>query len=653
MQVRVRIAAALLLGFAFNISLSAGHNSSEKVALSPGKTSVPLTDSDSGRLLGMVIDGEGAPLETMLISASGRAGNAIAVCDADGRFEFRALEPGIYLLRAHLSGYTMVHRHVVEIKAGLPTLYSMRLQRTSSTTEITSTVLAAGVASGLGKVASPDWVSRPSEFEESETINPDPKNGLTEPSPHDHTEKAWRLRRAKRSVLKDEAASLQLVNSDNAYNRVDQFGRLHGSPSGDVLNGTAVSGQFQLLTRASIDSPAALWSVDQLPGQVAYFAIGVPVGQPEFGIQGAVTTGDSGSWVIAGSMATETFQNHALELGMSYSKQRPLRDELSLTTANVETSNFYNDRSVASITADGTLALSSMLSVAYGATVAHHGYLENGQLLSPRAQMAVEPTSGTRVRAAISRNMLAPGAEEFLPPSSGVWLPPERTFAPLSVTVPLTPQRTRHIEVAIEQDVGVSSVVGIRRFHQDVTGQMFTLFGVKRRMVGSVGDHYYLTNANGVNSTGWGVSFSHDLPGRLHGVVDYSATRAHWSPWSVAGFSSDTIKESRTGTEQFHDVTTSVETEIPETATHVFILARLNTAFSQVRAGSLAAGLNTRFALRVKQTLPFAPFAGSNWAVLVDVRNLFREQVEGASVYDELLVVNPPKQFVGGLVVGF
>ena len=62
MQVRVRIAAALLLGFAFNISLSAGHNSSEKVALSPGTTSVPLTDSDSGRLLGMVIDGEGAPI---------------------------------------------------------------------------------------------------------------------------------------------------------------------------------------------------------------------------------------------------------------------------------------------------------------------------------------------------------------------------------------------------------------------------------------------------------------------------------------------------------------------------------------------------------------------------------------------------------------
>ena len=55
----------------------------------------------------------------------------------------------------------------------------------------------------------------------------------------------------------------------------------------------------------------------------------------------------------------------------------------------------------------------------------------------------------------------------------------------------------------------------------------------------------------------------------------------------------------------------------------------------------------------MQQTLPFAPFGDSDWEVLVDVRNLLREQTAGASVYDDLLVVNPPKQFVGGLVVHF
>ena len=109
----------------------------------------------------------------------------------------------------------------------------------------------------------------------------------------------------------------------------------------------------------------------------------------------------------------------------------------------------------------------------------------------------------------------------------------------------------------------------------------------------------------------------------------------------------------RTGTDSFHDVTTSVEAEIPETATSVFVLARVNTAFSRAAALSVAPGPGARFAFRVKQTLPFAPFGDSDWQVLVDVRNLLHEQMIGASVHDELLVVNPPKQFVGGLVVHF
>ena len=297
--------------------------------------------------------------------------------------------------------------------------------------------------------------------------------------------------------------------------------------------------------------------------------------------------------------------------------------------------------------------LSPLVSVAYGATLAHHGYLENGRLLSPRAQVVVKPTKRTRIRAAIIRNMLAPGAEEFLPPSSGVWLPPERTFAPLSRSDPLQVQQTRHLEVAFEHDVGISSAVSIRRFYQNVTEQMFTLFGVKPNLAGSATDHYYLTNLNGVNTSGWGVSFSHELTGRVHGVIDYSATRARWLPWRFTGLLPDTASTFLAGTERFQDVTTSVETEIPETATQVFILARLNTAFSRAEVTSLSAGPGARFALRVKQTLPFAPFGGSDWAVVVDVRNLFREQVAGGSVYDELLVLNPPKYFVGGLVVHF
>ena len=39
--------------------------------------------------------------------------------------------------------------------------------------------------------------------------------------------------------------------------------------------------------------------------------------------------------------------------------------------------------------------------------------------------------------------------------------------------------------------------------------------------------------------------------------------------------------------------------------------------------------------------------------MLLTVRNLFREDLLDASIYDELLVVKPPKRIVGGLTVRF
>jgi hypothetical protein len=39
--------------------------------------------------------------------------------------------------------------------------------------------------------------------------------------------------------------------------------------------------------------------------------------------------------------------------------------------------------------------------------------------------------------------------------------------------------------------------------------------------------------------------------------------------------------------------------------------------------------------------------------MLFGIRNMFRELAPDASVYDELLVLRPPKRVVGGLTVRF
>ena len=617
------------------------------------KTVIPNTASArSGFLLGTVTNDAGAPMGRTLISASGPAGTSLAVCDIDGRFEFRGLPPGRYLLRAHLSGFTTVQRVVVDVEADAPTLRSITLRPDTAGNTPLMITAGFGTSTGddLGSFAQPnDGVLR----EDVAGDDPDAAPAVPALTPHDHSEKAWRLRRTRRSVLKDAEERIALASAKTDDEAAAVAGRMVMSDMVDDLP-TMLKGELHLLTRATLESPASLWSVDAVPGQIAHVSLGSPTGEGAWGVRGAMNTGDASSWVLAGSYAAEPVTDHALQVGMSYSKHR-VRGAHGLFSGVPAPGDDVDidSREAGSVEADGSWTVSPRLSVGYGARLARYDYLEDGQLFSPRAQVTVAPLERTSVRVAVSQNMLAPGAEEFLPPSSGVWLPPERSFAPLSAVDPLQAERARHLEVTLERRVGETSVVGVRRFYQDVSDQMITMFGVGSTAVGPDANHYYLASSSGVNTEGWGVTFSHDLAGRLHGAVDYSITRADWAPGSAAGLPPHTVGVLRTGTERFHDVTTSLETQIPRTATEVFVVCRVNTAFSRVNETSLTAGTDARFDVQVKQALPFTPFEGSQWEVLVALRSLFREPVAGASTYDELLVVSPPKQFMGGLVVHF
>ena len=85
---------------------------------------------------------------------------------------------------------------------------------------------------------------------------------------------------------------------------------------------------------------------------------------------------------------------------------------------------------------------------------------------------------------------------------------------------------------------------------------------------------------------------------------------------------------------------------------------RVSDGFARPAAGpshaeSYGPALDSRFDLQVRQSLPFMDFSSAKWEMLVAVRNFFREAAADQSIYDELLVVRPPKRFVGGLTVRF
>ena len=71
-----------------------------------------------GRISGAVSDEVGLPLDEVLVSAFGPAGIRLAVSDVRERFTLESLEPGQYLLQAHLPGYVDETRELVPVGGG-------------------------------------------------------------------------------------------------------------------------------------------------------------------------------------------------------------------------------------------------------------------------------------------------------------------------------------------------------------------------------------------------------------------------------------------------------------------------------------------------------------------------------------------------------
>jgi hypothetical protein len=590
----------------------------------------------AGRLDGLVTDDRGAPLRGAAVTAQG-AVVQFAVTDDRGRFAFQGLRPGPYLIRAALQGYSNSRRELVQVIPAGAAWHGFRLSRLSSAE---SALADARVqAAGLSGLA-----------------------GEPSPADHDHSNVAWQVRHLKRSVLRDEGP-MPLDTQDT-----DEFDAwLAGEPrqglgsvagpmpavSSGWLPSVALAGQAQLLTTSSFDSAGQLFSDDQLPAGMAYYvALGAPAGsRANWAVQMAVAQGELSSWTLAGTYAMRVADRHALDVDVAYGWQR-YEGGNPFALAAVAT----GDRSAGVLTVSDRWDLSDEISVTLGTRFSRYAYVEGPAMWSPSAAIRIAPSRGGWVRVLTSQQMTAPGAEEFVPaPVGGLWLPAQRTFSAIVPGAPFRPERTRHVEVAFDQQLG-SLLVTARAYRQSVSDQMVTLFGPDEsgaRPRTSHG-HYFVASGGNVEATGWGVALSRPTASRVRGSVEYALSNADWlsSPESV--ITGRLVPSTRRAqAERVHDVTTTLETDLPITATRVFALYRLSTGFARPSLAEPLPGFGARFDVQVSQRLPFLDFTAAEWEVLVAVRNLFREAVPGMSIYDELLVVHPPKRIVGGVLVKF
>ena len=595
--------------------------------------------ASTGTISGNVIDESGAVLPGAMVSALGST-LASTVTDERGQFTLKQLPAGDYLLRAHMLGFAASKGDVIRVGSVTPfqRVQLRRLDVAVATTGSTAAPVQARpiIAAGFALPGSDDPAAEP------------------EPSgdEHPHDEAAWRLRHLKRSILKD-ASSILVLSDDEGVPSGSLFGRAMGSAASlasSLFTEFPFSGEVNFLTTGAL-APGAMLSSTALPRGVAYLALAAPGAGGDWSIRGAMSEGDLSSWIVAGAFASKPGGSHKYDLGLSYSTQEYTGGNPAALAAVTDGS-----RNVGELYGFDAWTPSPRLTLEYGARYAHYDYLAQRGLLSPRFAVAVEALPNTRLKATIGQRMVAPGAEEFLASSQpGPWLPPERTFAPLGVpddAATLRPERSRFYELGAERALGDAFIVSVGRFHQSVDDQLVTLFGLglpgRPRSVG----HYYVTGAGGVEADGWVVRGSTAPGARLQGSVQYSRTDARWSGQGNELLRAVAPAAIRPEREELHDLTTALTADIRETATRVFVVWKVNTGYVTPGALPEEGGVGSRFGLQVNQALPMA-FAGTRWEVLVGLRNLFRDPADLASVYDELLVLRPPKRLVGGFLVRF
>jgi hypothetical protein len=592
----------------------------------------------AGSIQGVVVDDRGGPLSGAMVSALGVTA-AMTTTDARGRFVIQPLPSGQYVLRVNHTGYISLRREGIRVGNTAADIDRIQLRKAGAGDEAMGAhpILAAGMA------ALP------------------PADNPTAPEDGDnHSDTAWRLRHIKRSVLKDDgsvvsiadAAAEQPIPAGDAPPSI--FGRAFDSAASVAANfftATPFSGEVNLLTTSS-QAAGPLLFTDFAPRGVAYVSIGAPVASGRWDVRASMSQSDVSAWILAGTFHTRIATAHDSAFGVSYSTQQYQNPEARAFGLGRAADD---SRNVGEIFGGDRWTLSPLVAIEYSARYAHYDYLTRRSLLSPRAGVVLTPLDGhTHITAHVAQRMLAPGAEEFLAPSMvGPWLPPERTFAPLEGQE-LRVERARFFDVGINHEFDGAYVLGVRRFQQRVDNQLATLFGLPVSGGPNSPGHYFVGNAGDVEADGWAFSLSSASNHNVRGSVEYSVARSDWiSRGDMAAIAVWAPSAIRPRAEDVHDLTTSLETDVPQTATRVFVLYRLNNAFAR-GADPTRPTMDYRFDVQVNQALPFMPFSGSaRWEVLVGVRNLFRDQNDLGSLYDELLVVRPPKRVIGGVLIKF
>ena len=483
--------------------------------------------------------------------------------------------------------------------------------------------------------------------------------------PHDHSSAAWRLRHAKRSVLRETTSRIDDVSQlddEDLWRSIARLDDLAGwtagvgrSAASAVLNG-ALTGRVQLLTAGAFDQPFEAFTTDDMPAGIAFVHLAGPLStRTTWSVEAATARGGVTSWFVGGTYATVVADSHGVEVHSSYSRQRSGGGQRRQRLRPRGRRPQRRRRRRSSIT--GRSAPRAMLDV--GGRYERYDYLRDPGLFSPAITASLSPAARTWVRVTAAREMSAPGAEEFVPQAYGsLSLPPQRTFSAMVAGQPLEGQETRHLGIALEQDIATFRVA-VTHFRQNVDGQLATVFdpnlakGQRRADL----SHYGVGQRRRLRRQRLGRRRQppgRDAPARRARVPHVGRRLGRSATQIDRASASSRPSAVRSGQERMHDVTMRVDAAAPRTGTRLTAACRYNTRFTRGAIGQDTPAGAMRYDVQVYQGVPYLKNEMAQVELVFGVGNLIRSATDSvASLYDELLVVRPPTRVVGGVTVQF
>ena len=244
-------------------------------------------------------------------------------------------------------------------------------------------------------------------------------------------------------------------------------------------------------------------------------------------------------------------------------------------------------RNVGSVFAYDEWQISRYVAVGYGANYARYDYMDGPALFSPRFSATFSPTAVVApARLGVARRQRAGRRRIPSADRRAEYLPPQRTFSPISKAGMRT-QELQNYEVGVERVLNGAAIARARVRAAHRRSDRDGVRPAPRSDAASLG-HYYVGSAGDADVRGVGVTFTHALAENIRGSVDYSMATANWTdrsaPVEYAVLTRWVPSAVRPATERIHDVTTSLETEIPYSATRVVVLYKLNNAFAARRS---------------------------------------------------------------------